>query len=94
MNPEHPYGNPQEDKWFNWKGVPPPQRQSHGITEDQIENLLLKQTHRCFWKQEGPNIYCDKASEFRHGIRVGINKRLTGTGPNGEPLMVNIVNAK
>lgn len=95
MIPELPYGaqysNPQEDKWFQWKGVAPPKRQSHGITEDQIADLLNKQTHRCQWKQEGPNVYCDEAPEYRHGFRAGVNKRLKGTGPNGEPLLIDIV---
>lgn len=92
MKPE--YANEYEDKWFRWKGVKPPERQSHGITEDQIDNLLAKQTHRCLWKQEGPNIVCEEAGEYRHGIRIGVNKRLKGTGPNGEPLLLTITPQK
>lgn len=85
------YHNDNEDKWFHWKGVAPPKRQSHGITEDQIDNLLRKQQHRCKWFQEGPNAACDEAPEFRHGFRIGVNKRLVGTGENGEPLIEDIV---
>lgn len=85
------YNNEQEDKWFRWKGVAPPNRQSSGITEDQIDELLRKRNHICEWKQEGPNIFCEKASEYRHGFRAGVHKRLMGTGANGEPIIVDIV---
>lgn len=86
-----PYSNEQEDKWFRWKGVAPPTRMSSGITEDQIDELLMKRNHICDWKQEGPNAFCDEAPDYRHGFKIGINKRITGTGANGEPLIVDML---
>lgn len=85
------YRNDYEDKWFHWKGVAPPQRTSHGVTSDNLEDLMLKNKHKCLWKQEGPNIVCREAPEFDHGNRIGINKRLVKTGDQGEPILMDII---
>lgn len=80
-----------EDNWYKWKGVKPPERTTHGLTEDEIDEKLKNNLkgHKCSWTQQGPEIFCDVAN-YRHGIRIGVHKRLTGTGKGGEPLLVEI----
>lgn len=85
------YGNEKEDKWYLYKGVKPPVRQSHGMTEDNIDEKLRTnlKDHHCKWHQVGPEVYCEEGS-YRHGFMIGTMKRLTGTGAGGEPLLVDV----
>lgn len=77
------------DKWFKYQGVRPPERQSHGISEDNIEEVIRKNSqHVCEWKQKGNYIFCNQG-ENEHGKNVGVFKRLIGT-KNGEPVLINI----
>ena len=81
--------NPKEDKWYQFKGVKPPERQSHGISEDEIEQHIKKVTdHVCEWRQKGPYIYCT-AGQLEHGKNIGVHKRLTGTS-NGKPVLIDV----
>lgn len=91
---KQPYVDPA-DKFYQWKGAKPPERLSHGFTEDDIEEKLKNnlKDHKCSWKQRGPEIFCDTGA-YEHGIRVGTGKMLKGTGKGGEPLLVDIVFTK
>jgi hypothetical protein len=85
------YGFPKEDNFYKWKGVAPPVRQSHGIKEDDIEEHLKRSNHKCQWKQRGNELVCTEAGEFDHGMRIPVGKMLSGTGPNGEPLLRDVI---
>ena len=83
------YGNPKEDKWYQFKGVKPPERQSHGISEDDIEAKIKSVSdHVCQWRQKGPYIFCTEGPA-EHGKNIGVHKRLSGTS-NGKPILINI----
>lgn len=85
------YGNDKEDKWYLYKGVKPPVRQSHGLTEDEIDEKLKNnlKDHKCSWKQRGPEVYCSEGA-YTHGFMIGTLKRLKGTGSQGEPVLVDV----
>lgn len=84
------YSNPQEDKWFKWRGVPPPERQSHGLKEDEVEDFIAKVgRHKHEWRQKGNFIFC-VVGQHEHGKNIGSFKRLTGTNENGDPILVDI----
>jgi len=84
------YDNPKEDKWYLFKGVKPPQRQSHGITEDEIENHIKSlNSHKHEWRQKGNYIFC-REGHGEHGHNIGSFKRLTGTSSDGTPILVKI----
>lgn len=79
-----------DDKWYRYKGVKPPVRQSHGISEDDIEEVIRKHTdHKHEWKQKGNYIFCTEGPN-EHGKNIGVHKRLTGTDKNGEPILSKI----
>ena len=43
-----------EDKWYKYKGVKPPERTPHGIVEDDVEGMIRKiNDHVHIWKQKG-----------------------------------------
>ena len=82
------YGD-ASDKWFRYKGVKPPERISHGVTEDSIENVIrANNNHVCSWRQKGNFIFCLEG-EFEHGQNIGVSQRLTGT-ENGKPVLKTI----
>lgn len=89
------YRNDKEDKFYQWKGVKGPERQSSGMTEEDIDEKLKNnlKDHKCEWKQRGPEIFCETGA-YEHGIRIGTQKRLAGTGKGGEPLLVDFVFVK
>lgn len=79
-----------EDKWYLYKGVKPPERQSHGITEDQIETLIKQAgDHKHQWVQKGNYIIC-REGPLEHGANVGVFKRLVGTNADGSPKLIDI----
>lgn len=79
-----------EDKWYKYKGVKPPERKSHGITEDEIERLSREANeHKHIWKQKGNYIFCQEGA-LEHGKNIGVFKRLVGTNSDGTPELNNI----
>lgn len=79
-----------EDKWYKYKGVKPPERQSHGVTEDNVEELIkLQNDHAHKWIQQGNYIKCFEGKN-EHGKNIGVYKRLTGTNKDGSPILVDI----
>lgn len=83
------YENAKDDKWYQFKGVKPPERQSHGISEDEVESHIRKiNEHVCEWLQKGPYILCTQGPT-EHGKNIGVHKRLTGT-KTGEPILIDI----
>ena len=77
----------KSDSWYKYKGVKPPERTSHGVTEDGVEDLIkLAGAHTCEWIQKGPYIICN-AGHLEHGKNIGVYKMLVGTGSKGEPLL-------
>ena len=83
------YENAKEDKWYQFKGVKPPSRQSHGISEDEVEGHIRQiNQHVCQWKQKGPYIFCTEGPA-EHGKNIGVHKRLSGTS-QGKPILVDI----
>ena len=84
------YGLQPEDKWYLYKGVKPPERQSHGISEDDIEDVIAKNSdHEHIWKQKGNFIYC-KEGPNEHGKNIGVHQRLKGQDKKGNPILVKI----
>lgn len=85
------YRDDKVDKWFEWKGVKPPERQPH-LTEEELEAKLAEnlQDHKCEWIQRGNAIECDQSSQYTHGKVIGVNVRLAGTDENGKPVLVPI----
>ena len=85
------YKQDKEDKFFLWKGVKPPERTSHGFSEDDIDDKLAEQIqgHQCQYYQQGSFIKCDVAG-FEHGKHIGVNKRLSPDYTSGEPILVDI----
>ena len=76
-----------EDKWYHYKGVKPPERQSHGVSEDNIEDIIAStNTHNHKWLQQGNYIKCN-AGKNEHGINIGVNRILKGTNPDGTPIL-------
>lgn len=83
------YGNPTEDKWYLFKGVKPPERQAHGVTEDNIDEVINNNNqHICEWRQKGNFIFCT-VGEFEHGKNIGVHQRLTAS-ENGKPILAKI----
>lgn len=79
-----------DDKWYRYKGVKPPERTPHGVSEDNIEKIIKEANdHEHQWVQQGNYIRCT-AGTNEHGKNIGVDKRLTGTNPDGTPILVNI----
>jgi len=80
----------KDDKWYRYKGVVPPKRQSHGVSEDNIESIIKSNNdHTHKWFQKGPYVYCT-AGPNEHGKNVGVYRRLQGTAEDGTPILVKI----
>lgn len=79
-----------EDNWYKYKGVKPPERTPHGLTEEEIDEKLakFKSDHTCQWKQKGPEIYCSVGA-YVHGWNIGTSKRLIES-KNGAPILQDI----
>jgi len=78
------------DRWYKRQGVKPPERQSHGITEEDIEERIQEAgKHQHKWLQKGPYIFCT-AGGYEHGNNVGVDRRLTGTDKDGMPVLEEI----
>ena len=84
------YKQDKIDNFYKWKGVKPPERTSHGISEDDIDNLLAEhiKNHQCHYTQRGNYISCETGN-FEHGKNIGIHKRLVETKDN-QPVLVDI----
>lgn len=79
-----------EDKWYKYKGVKAPERQSHGLTEDEMEKVIAQANdHKHIWKQKGNFIFCREGAN-EHGKNIGVFKRLVDTNPDGTPKLTNI----
>ncbi len=83
------YRDDKVDKWFEWKGVKPPERLPH-MTEQELTEALAQniKDHICDWYQVGPDIECDASSQYTHGKRIGPNFRLDRTDKNGKPILL------
>lgn len=81
----------KEDSFYEWKGVKPPERQPH-LTEEEVEERLANNLagHKCHWIQRGNRIECN-SGDYAHGKVIDVSLLLTGTGPEGEPLLQKIV---
>lgn len=81
------YENPSEDKFFEARGVKPPERTAN-ITEQERDKVMEsnRQRHHCSWRQRGPEIFCD-TDDFEHGKRIGTHLHLVGTTPEGLPML-------
>lgn len=78
------------DKWYKYKGVKPPERQSHGVTEDELDDKIAQNNdHICQFKQKGNYIFCTQGKN-EHGYNIGVHRRLSGTTELGKPILVNI----
>lgn len=85
------YANPEEDKFYEVRGVKPPERIPH-ITEEEIAARFEsnRQARSCEWRQQGADVYCINCGN-RHGTMVGPNYRLMGTNASGLPILQKIV---
>ena len=83
--------NEAEDNFFKYKGVKPPERRSHGIREDEIDEMLAAnfKDHKCTWYQSGNFLKCTSGA-YEHGLNIGINKRYTGVDTDGSPMFEDI----
>lgn len=78
------------DKWYDWKGVKRPER-TPNMTEEEMADMFAKnlKDHVCEWEQRGNAIECSSGT-YTHGQTIGVDKRLAGTSPEGEPILVPI----
>lgn len=85
------YRQDKIDNFYKWKGVKAPERTSHNISEDDIEELLAKhiQGHQCVYTQRGNYVMCETGN-FEHGKNIGTMKRLVKT-ENNQPVLEDIV---
>lgn len=85
------YQREKEDNFYKWKGVKPPERTSHGITADSLQEVLDEniKRHQCQYVQRGATISCDVGG-FEHGKMIGVTKRLAPDYVSGEPVLVDI----
>lgn len=85
------YSDDKVDKWFQWKGVKPPERQPH-LTEEELTQALEDNMadHVCDWLQKGNAIECDASPNYTHGKIIGVHQRLAGTDEQGKPILVPI----
>ena len=76
------------DKWYDWKGVKPPERVPN-MTEDEMYETFKAniEGHICDWTQNGSELRCDIGGSV-HGKRIGSSLRLAGTTPEGKPVLV------
>lgn len=83
MSRKFDYSNLPEDKFYLWKGAKPPERISHGISEDDIDEKLAKNIagHQCRWYQRGNELVCD-IGDNEHGKRIPTGKMLDGQNGN------------
>lgn len=81
----------KSDSWYGWKGAKPPERISHGVTDSEVDTLIKEKLngHKCQWLQRGADIECTEG-DIIHGMRIGAFKRLTGTSPDSEPILIDI----
>lgn len=81
------YGNPDEDRFYEVRGVKPPERIPH-LTEEEIERKLEanRSARRCVYRQKGPDVYCITCP-YRHGNRVRPDMLLHGTDAQGLPIL-------
>lgn len=82
-----------EDQWYKYKGVKPPVRTPHGLSEDNVEEWINKNNaHAHIWRQKGNYIFCNQGHN-EHGKNVGVNVRLDRKKPtndDGSPNLVKI----
>lgn len=79
-----------DDKWYKYKGVKPPERTPHGLSEDDIDGIIRQaNSHVHKWKQKGNFIFCTEGPN-EHGKNVGVHRRLIGTNPDGTPQLKEI----
>lgn len=79
-----------DDKWYRHKGVAPPSRQAHGVSEDNIEEIIRANgNHTCKWYQQGPYIKCTEGPN-EHGKNIGTMQRLQGTDKDGSPILIKL----
>lgn len=85
------YKRDKEDNFYKWKGVKPPERTSHGVADQDIEELLANHIkhHQCVYIQRGNFIICETGN-FEHGKNIGTMKRLVRT-ENNQPVFEDIV---
>lgn len=85
------YGDDKVDKWFAWKGLKPPERQTH-MTEEELEGVFAEniKNHKCEWVQKGNALECAQSPTYTHGKVIGVDKRLAGTNGEGEPILVPV----
>lgn len=78
------------DSWYKYKGVKPPERTSHGITEEETDAKIKEAVdgHVCEWVQRGPEIVCEVGT-FSHGMHIGTKKRLIESR-RGEPILKDL----
>jgi hypothetical protein len=85
------YKDDKTDKFYQWKGVKAPSRTAHGVSEDDVEELLAGNiaTHQCQYTQRGNEISCEIGG-FTHGKRIRPNQRLSPLYESGTPILCDI----
>lgn len=82
--------NVDGDKWYRYKGVKPPERTPHGVSEDNVEEIIKQvNSHTHQWVQRGNYIICSIGVN-EHGKNIGVNQLLKGTNPDGTPILVKL----
>lgn len=61
--------DPKGDSYLKFKGVNPPERIAHGVTEDELDKFVERGKHKCKWQREGNHIFCE-AGGYKHGYFV------------------------
>jgi hypothetical protein len=85
------YSKPDEDKFYEVRGVRPPERVPH-LTDEELEARFEanRAKRHCQWHQQGPEVYCTTCT-LQHGTFVGTNQLLVGTDARGCPILKAVV---
>lgn len=84
------YALPDDDQFYEVRGVAPPTRMPHMTLDDLEERFEDNRRKRaCQWKQKGPEVFCDDCPN-RHGIMVGTGMMLQGTDAKGLPMLKRV----
>lgn len=90
---EYPEYKDKVDNWYLYKGAKPPERIPHGVSEDDIDQLLIEnlqsQNHQCSWTQSGNRLKCDQG-QYEHGKVIPVGKMLNGQKGN-TPILRDVV---
>lgn len=77
------------DKWYERRGVSPPQKTPHGSEAELEQRLKTSRSESCKWQQRGNDLFCDEHNFGRHGHIIDTSLILKGT-KDGMPVLEKV----